>query len=139
MLIDEDDDNTPVSQQLTQKSKKGKEAVRNDKEEMSQGESSGDEGSSGGEGSDYGNKEFNEEVSKRRVERPCFFPFLSLPLSNPQHNKLYRAGFKYISSLLRHARTSLTVANPDATNTGVTFISACFLSRSVLVTFVTIE
>ena len=31
MLIDEDDDNTPVSQQLTQKSKKGKEAVRNDK------------------------------------------------------------------------------------------------------------
>ena len=69
MLIDEDDDNTPVSQLLTQKSKKGKEAVPNDKEEMSQGESSGDEGSSGGEGSDYGNKEFNEEVRSKRKER----------------------------------------------------------------------
>ena len=63
MLIDEDDDTTPISQLLAQKSKKGKEAVPNDKGEMSQGESSG------GEGSDYGNKEFNEEVRSKRKER----------------------------------------------------------------------
>ena len=63
MLIDEDDDTTPISQLLAQKSKKGKEAVPNDKGEISQGESSG------GEGSDYGIQEFNEEVRSKRKER----------------------------------------------------------------------